>query len=294
MSSTTNFPQCSASLKNGNFEAYTVETLLNGIQAGAVTNLQASLTNCFTCLETTFQAQADYIDKSEQKIAELKAERSQLQNRINKLIDSMTSAPSTSTRPRPLLPDPERFSGKGKTYTERQQSFRSFSAAIRQKMLVDGHCFETDDARIYYVASRVTDDAYRRIDAWIKGNQQGRLPGSLYFDTWEDVLKTLEKYYDVSDRARAAEIKMQTLRQNNSRWLEFYSDFSQLLADLNWNNAAKTAQLRAKINDELADAIVSIRPKPKDEDQCCIETYCFNRFQHVSTVRVYETKLFSV
>jgi hypothetical protein len=29
-------------------------------------------------------------------------------------------------------------------------------------------------------------------------------------------------------------------------------------------------------------------------DQCCKETYCFNRFQHVSTVRVYETKAFLV
>ena len=59
---------------------------------------------------------------------------------------------------------------------------------------------------------------------------------------------------------------MQALYQNKDRWLEFYSEFSQLLADLNWNNAAKTAQLLGKINNELSNALVPIRPKPKQDE----------------------------
>ena len=143
-----------------------LEAILQNIQDPA---LQSGLQTCFTCLEKTLQAQATYNDKSEQIITNLQTENSQLQNRINRLVDNMPPTRPTSTRPRPLISDPERFSGEKETYAERQQSFRSFSAAMQEKMSVDSNCFETDDDRIYYVPPRITGDGHRLIDACCAG-----------------------------------------------------------------------------------------------------------------------------
>jgi len=75
-----------------------------------------------------------------------------------------------------------------------------------------------------------------------------------------------ESTYDVADKHAAAEREMATLQQKNLPFIQFLAQFNMLLGDLSWDNAAKVSALKARINDELSQALIPVIQTPEHND----------------------------
>src|SRR3954447_8316009 len=82
--------------------------------------------------------------------AEIESLKAQLQSqsnelhRLHQIQSNHLAAPSSSSRPKPHLPDPQKFDGKS-------HRFRVWLPEIKAKLRVDGEAIGDNTARFYYV-----------------------------------------------------------------------------------------------------------------------------------------------
>jgi hypothetical protein len=79
----------------------------------------------------------------------------------------------------------------------------------------------------------------------------------------EAFVTSLEEAYGDPDRMNTTEWALAILHQGNWDFITYYAEFQCLMADLNWNDAAKHAALHCGMSEELKD-ILSIQDLPKE------------------------------
>ena len=234
-------------------------------------DLQATLQTVFTTIEGVLTGQEktvnDYdneIFRLTNEVRDLTTKNADLQLGLQNIAKNMTSPEAVEGKS--LLADPGPFLGEEEDAVKRQKEYRSFVSLTYLKMEVDNHRFKSARHKIFYVASRIQGSAYTHIESFVNSTRTND-PSLPQFGKWEDIFNiVLNRIYDVGDRKAASEQEMATLKQGNMLFVEFYAKFTTLLADLKWNNEAKVSALKAKISYEIKDRLVSVLPKPDDDD----------------------------
>jgi hypothetical protein len=80
---------------------------------------------------------------------------------------------------------------------------------------------------------------------------------------FEAFVTSLEEAYGDPDRVNTAKRVLAKLRQGNRGFVAYYAEFQRLIADLNWNDAAKRVALHRGLCEELKD-ILSTQDLPED------------------------------
>ena len=263
------FPQSNASLKVSSLG--TVESILDETEENifAKPRTRSQFEKIFEAIETTLQAQENHIVGQDTEMAELHAKIADLNSKViglNEHIVKMSMAssghPDNRTR-KGVIADPDIFKGDKLDNKKNQELFQTFSSQVELKMVGDGKCFETDREKILYVASRVSAPAYKNIKPWVTPVIESKEGG---FNNWEELLDVLRRVYDVADKRAAAEREMATLQQKNLLFIQFLAQFNMLLGDLSWDNSAKVSALKARINDELSQALIPVIQTPPHND----------------------------
>lgn len=172
-----------------------------------------------------------------------------------------TAPTSTAALGRARQKDPNEFTGshKGNDSHKNQEEFRVWKKDLILKFEMDGHLYPTEREKIIYSAGRTAGTARKTIDAWVSSTLENKPDG---FTSWQQLVSVLERVYDVADRAASAEREMARLEQKNQPFMVFFTKFNALLSDLNWNDEAKVASLKSKINYEMSSALVPIVTLP--------------------------------
>jgi hypothetical protein len=76
----------------------------------------------------------------------------------------------------------------------------------------------------------------------------------------EDVIKILQRTFGDPDERATARFKLQNLRQNNREFSDYYAEFSRLVAELGWDEAATMDALRNGLSLELHEKLVGAPP----------------------------------
>jgi hypothetical protein len=88
-------------------------------------------------------------------------------------------------------------------------------------------------------------------------------PNRINLATFEDVASTLKEAYGNPDRVSTTERGLAKLRQGNRDFVTYHAEFQRLVADVDWNDAAKQATFHWGLCDELKD-ILSTQDIPED------------------------------
>jgi len=268
MASNTNsaFPQTNASLQVHSLD--TVESILSQVKTVSTANHEQFL-KIFQAIEAALRTQDQCFSDQEQELNNLRTTSSGLQAQVvdlNAYIVQLTrnsTETHTKERKKGLIADPEIFKGDKKETKENQELFLTFTAQVELKMTGDKHCFGSEKEQIIYVASRISGPAYKNIKSWVLPVVEDKEGG---FSKWQDILEVLRRVYGVADKRAAAEREMASLQQKNLPFVQFLAQFNTLLADLSWDSSARVSSLKAKINYELSQALVSIVATPEYND----------------------------
>lgn len=258
----TKFPQVNASLKVRSLE--TVESFLNQTDGDifAKRPSRSEFEKIFEAIETTLQIQENHIAGQDSEMAGLHAKITELNEHIVTISMASSGHHGNKTK-KSVIADPDIFKADKLDNKKNQELFQTFSAQVELKMMGDSKCFETDQERILYVASRVSAPAYKNIKPWVIPVIEGREGG---FENWRELLDVLRRVYDVADKRAAAEREMAALQQKHLPFVQFLAQFNMLLADLSWDNSAKVSALKARINDGLSQALIPVIQTPEHND----------------------------
>ena len=266
------FARVSGCIQSSSLVETTVAQLLE--RCTAQSELHATLQTAFKAIEDVLIGQEKTINdydaevyRLNHEVQNLNTQNADLQLGLQNIAKNMTSRSSPEVvEAKSLLADPGPFRGDEEDPLKRQKEYRSFVALVYLKMEVDDHRFKSARNKIFYVASRIQGPAFTHIESFVNSTRTNddTLP---QFGKWEDIFTlVLNRIYDVADRKAASEQEMATLKQGNMLFVEFYAKFTTLLADLKWNNEAKVSALKAKVSYEIKDRLVSVLPKPSDDD----------------------------
>jgi hypothetical protein len=223
-------------------------------------SLEAALQN-FTTSNAEFDAQNSALQSENaalnDKIATLNAHIADLS--LHRPLATAPTSAAASGRARQK--EPNEFTGnhKGNESHKNQEEFRVWKKDLILKFEMDGHLYPTEREKIIYAAGRTAGTARKTIDAWVSATLENKPNG---FSSWQQLVSVLERVYDVADRAAAAEREMARLEQKNQPFMVFFTKFNALLSDLNWNDEARVAALKSKINYEMSSALVPIVTLP--------------------------------
>lgn len=141
------------------------------------------------------------------------------------------------SRPRPILPDPEKFTGATR--------YDTWLPLIKAKLDVDGEAIGgSDKAHFWYVYGNLDTKIQALVLPLASGAQ---LNPSLIFDS-------LARIYEDPNKASRASDRLTQLRQGTDSLPHFLAKFERTLFEaqaLNWPDSAKISTLRAGLNDHL-------------------------------------------
>jgi hypothetical protein len=252
------FPRLRFALRSISLPA---EELLSSEQAA--TAIEAAL-----AASENASLQADQANEElHRQIHSLTAESNSLRDRYHALIGDQQPK---SARPRPIIPDPPPFKGEETDKTKLQTEYRNFQTQVRSKMQADAATFESEYQKIVYVSSRIQGKASSHISSYMRNTDffhtQAADPGGPFFKSWDEIFDhVLDRIYGIANRRIHAEAAMATLKQANKPFNVFFSEFSNFLADLDWNDSAKVAALRTRISFEMKDKLIAMN-LPADND----------------------------
>jgi hypothetical protein len=144
-------------------------------------------------------------------VATLQTQVGQLQAEIQSL--RTTSTPS---RPKPALPDPEKFNGQS-------HRFDTWLPSIRAKLRVDGTAIGDSIAQFYYV--------FLNLESHVQAMVLPQLAQAEESTTWDfnTILGQLSRVYDNPNKVQEAEDKLLSLRQGTDSIPAYISKFERVL-----------------------------------------------------------------
>lgn len=160
------------------------------------------------------------------------------QERIDTLEARLLSLLAARPRPRPILPDPEKFDGSASRYD-------TWLPLIRAKLDVDGEALGgTDVAHFWYVYGNLGTKTQALV---LQLASEPELKPSLIFDS-------LARIYEDPNKASRASDRLTQLRQGTDTLPHFLAKFERTLFEagaLDWPDSAKISTLRSGLSDHL-------------------------------------------
>ena len=195
--------------------------------------------------------------------ATLNAVRTRLQKEMkekNVIIRHLEAASSRLSTPVPegrfskstKLPDSPLFEGPG-------QNVNNWLSRMRNKLKANKDHFPTEEMKIAYVESRVSETAAKHIASRMRDTATNS------FLEAEEVLSIINKVYDDPNRRHTAQRQFLKLYQNKIFFHEFWMKFQRLSAKLGYNNETLLDDLQHKISSDLQRVTINERTMNLDE-----------------------------
>ncbi|CAJ2511912.1 Uu.00g075370.m01.CDS01 [Anthostomella pinea] len=238
---------------DGNFRPFH-----NALSNDSGNNLQANTQALFQALRDQLNAARGRIDGFEQNIGILT-------QAFNQGIKGMSNNPQRE--PSSLVSDPALFDREEKDDKKRRRQFRAWLSSARMKINVETRKYNTEYNKILYAVSRLDGTARVTTDGYLAKIYSN--PDNPTMWEWQDVdtfFDWLERAYDSHNRSGDASREMDDLKQKNTAFNLFLSEFLALASDLGLDDKVKIEKLKKKVNNELQSAVISVFSKPQNED----------------------------
>jgi hypothetical protein len=222
----------------------------NAISLARALHSSENLTDRFTALATENEDLALERDAAVADRNTLTALVTQLEAQLAQTLALANVATTSSTAGRKGQTDPEKFTG------EDRGKLRSFVALLRLHLIDRPGEFPNEQAKLRYAFSRFEGAALEQLIHLVKDDR-------VNLANFEAFVTSPEEAYGDPDRVNTAERALAKLRQGNRDSITYYAEFQCLIADLNWNDAAKRAALHRGLCEELKD-ILSTQDLPED------------------------------
>lgn len=175
-----------------------------------------------------------------QAITNLQAQVAQLQSEIQFLRSNLTPS-----RPKPSLPDPEKFKGQS-------HKFDTWLPSIKAKLRVDNAAIGDSVAQFYYV--------FLNLDSHVQAMVLPQLGQAEESDIWDynSILDQLARVYDNPNKVQEAEDRLLSLRQGNDSAPTYISKFERVLYEArgqNWPDINKISIFRNGLNSTIRSGL---------------------------------------
>jgi hypothetical protein len=179
------------------------------------------------------------MDPIQTAIAELQAEvrrqRDEIQFLRNQPQDRL------KTKPKPSLPDPEKFSGQS-------HKFDTWLPSIKAKLRIDSEAIGDTVAQFYYV--------YLNLDSHVQAMVLPQLSQAEESQSWNyiTILDQLSRVYDNPNKVQEAEDKLLSLKQGNESLHAYIAKFERILYEArgqNWPDVNKISTFRNGLNSTI-------------------------------------------
>jgi hypothetical protein len=185
-------------------------------------------------------------------------------------------------RPRPKLPDPERFNGDDTSL------YPQFEGKLRAKLTIDAAAIGSEKDRIWYGFSRLEGKAGARIYPWMETYQANALTFTL-----ENFYKQLRSAFRDAAQQDKALAKLNSLRQSNRPFNDLLSDLDRLLLEAGghgWDDKVKKGYLRAAISQSLREQLIAVKEEESYDEYCQQVKEIADRmmeFKRIASARTY-------
>jgi len=168
-----------------------------------------------------------------QAIVSLQAQIAQLQSEIQIL--------RSSSRPKPSLPDPEKFNGQS-------HKFDTWLPSIKAKLRVDNRAIGDSVAHFYYV--------FLNLESHVQAMVLPQLSQAEESSTWDynTILNQLARVYDNPNKVQEAKDKLLSLRQGTDSVPLYISKFERVLYEArsqDWPDINKISVFRNGLNSTI-------------------------------------------
>jgi hypothetical protein len=222
----------------------------NAISLARALHSSENLTDRFAALATENEDLALERDAAIADRNTLTARVTQLEAQLAQTLALANVATNSSPASRKGQTDPEKFTG------EDRSKLRSFVALLHLHLIDRPGEFLNEQSKLRYAFSRLEGAALEQLIHLVKDDR-------VNLGNFEAFVTSLEEAYGDPDHVNTAEWALAKLRQGNRDFVAYYTEFQRLIADLNWNDAAKRAALHRGLCEELKD-ILSTQDLPED------------------------------
>ena len=176
------------------------------------------------------------MDQLQAIIAELQAELRRQRDEIQFLQNQ-----SQQSKPKPSLPDPDKFSGQPHKYD-------TWLPSIKAKLRVDGAAIGDSVAQFYYV--------YLNLDSHVQAMVLPQLGQAEESQSWnyQTILDQLSRVYDNPNKVQEAEDKLFLLKQGTESLPAYVAKFERILYEArgqNWPDVNKISTFRNGLNSTI-------------------------------------------
>jgi hypothetical protein len=222
----------------------------NAISLTRVLHSSENLTDRLTTLATenedlTLEWHAAIADRNT-----LTARVTQLEAQLAQTLALANVATNSSTTGRKGQTDPEKFTG------EDRSKLRSFVALLHLRLIDCPREFPNEQSKLWYAFSRLEGATLEQLIHLMKDDR-------VNLGNFEAFVTSVEEAYGDPDCVNTTKWALAKLHQGNWDFVVYYAEFQCLIADLNWNDAAKRMALHRGLCEELKD-ILSAQDLPED------------------------------
>ncbi|KJZ68939.1 hypothetical protein HIM_08136 [Hirsutella minnesotensis 3608] len=150
-------------------------------------------------------------------------------------------------RPRQVLPEPDRFSGRAKDWD-------AWALAMRAKLRVDGQAIGDENAQFYYVYSSLDRNIQSTVLAFVqRAEKQGQWSPTLLLDH-------LERIFDDPNKSKKAGQRLREMTQGARPLPDYLPRFERTLFEAgadSWPDDAKITTLVGGLNKELKQRLTA-------------------------------------
>jgi len=172
---------------------------------------------------------------ADQREAQLLQMIEELQRQVMELREATSQR--TTSKPRQVLPEPERFNGRAKEWD-------TWSMEIQAKLRIDGRAIGNADAQLHYVYALLGRSVQGLVLPFMqKAKEKGPL----------ELLEYLERIYDDPNKAKKAGQQLRELQQGSMSLTTYLPKFERTLFEAGgdtWPDDAKITTLVGGLNKE--------------------------------------------
>ena len=149
------------------------------------------------------------------------------------------------SRPKPVLPDPEKFSGQ-------PYKFDTWLPSIKAKLRVDGDAIGDAVAQFYYV--------YLNLESHVQAMVLPQLARAEEKENWayETILQQLKRVYDNPNKVQEAEDKLFTIKQGTDSVPAYIAKFERVLYEAkgqDWPDTNKISTFRNGLSSTIRNRL---------------------------------------
>jgi hypothetical protein len=163
-------------------------------------------------------------------------------------LKSLAEATKTQAVAKPRVDSPEKFSGK-------REDWKSFRSQLELFFLAQSSQYPTDASKIMFALSRLGDTAaYKYMERHIPAFKLDEEDRPAIITDIDKFWSVMTKNFGVTNAHIVAESQLRALKQKGSA-LDYTNKFVQLVADTEWNDAAKISQYRIGLKEAVQEAM---------------------------------------